>query len=245
MDKILAFIKKENPDILALQEAQSGKGKALPQNFRTIELFKQNLEYKNYYYSPSFAERTQYGLVDNGSLIISTLPFESTKTIFIEFYYRRRGMGTNSDKYTKQNIKDFLNTPRNLQWADITVGKSTVSVFNLHGIWGTDGKDNPRRLKMGEKIIEEIKKKENVILAGDFNMQPETQTIHRIEKYVKNVFKDKLKSTFNMKRKTNPELASAAVDMVFASDSLKIIDRYCPKVDVSDHLPLVCVFEMK
>ncbi len=245
MDNVIHFIKKEDPDILTLQEVQNGYDKTLPENFRTIELFKKNLEYKNYYYSPSFAEKTKYGLVDNGSAILSRYPFEAAKTVFIEFYYRQRSEGTNSDKYSEENIQAFLNTPRNLQWVDIKIGKSELSIFNLHGIWGLDGKDNPRRLQMGEKIIEEIRKKENVILAGDFNMQPDTQTIANIEKYVRNVFKDELESTFNMKRKTNSELRKAAVDMVFASSKIKVIDHYCPIVDVSDHLPLVCVFEIK
>ena len=97
---------------------------------------------------------------------------------------------------------------------------------------------------MSQKIVNNLQGKEHVILAGDFNLQPNTQTISNIEKQLKNVFRGELKTTFNMKRKDNPGYASAVVDMIFVSKHIKILKHYCPNVDVSDHLPLVCVFEV-
>lgn len=245
MDNVISFIKKENPDILLLQEVQNGLKDNLPDNFKTVDMFKKNLSYPYCYYSPMFLEETEYGNIDNGNAIYSKFPFLSTKTVFLDFYYRKRISGTNSDQYTKTQTEEFLNTPRNMQITESKIGETVLSLVNVHGIWGPDGNDNSRRLKMGEKIIQEIKNKQNIIMAGDFNMRPTSQTIEKIENYVKNIFKGELKSTFNMRRKTNRELASVVVDMMFASQNLKIVNHYCPKVDVSDHLPLVCVFDVK
>ena len=97
---------------------------------------------------------------------------------------------------------------------------------------------------MSKIIRDQIKDKENVILAGDFNVRPDTKTIHNIEKVLKNVFKDELVTTFNMKRKTNPGYATAVVDMIFISHNTAVVSHSCPPVDISDHLPLVCEFNI-
>jgi endonuclease/exonuclease/phosphatase family metal-dependent hydrolase len=47
-----------------------------------------------------------------------------------------------------------------------------------------------------------------------------------------------------MHRKDNPGYATAAVDMLFVSPGIKIIDRQCPDVDISDHLPVVATLEV-
>ena len=58
------------------------------------------------------------------------------------------------------------------------------------------------------------------------------------------MFKDELKTTFNMKRKTDPGYAAAVVDMIFISKNIEVISHDCPQVDISDHLPLVCKFNI-
>ena len=97
---------------------------------------------------------------------------------------------------------------------------------------------------MSRTIVESVKDMDRVILAGDFNLPPQNETIRNIEKHLTSVFGDALITTFNMKRKENPDYGKVAVDMIFASKNLKIIKRISPQVDVSDHLPLVCVVEV-
>ncbi|OGK08907.1 hypothetical protein A2767_06185 [Candidatus Roizmanbacteria bacterium RIFCSPHIGHO2_01_FULL_35_10] len=110
---------------------------------------------------------------------------------------------------------------------------------------------------MSRMIVNQIKDKENVILAGDTNVLPNTETINNLEKYLKNVFKDELTTTFNMKIKTPfvkeahyfseehlKGFAKAVVDMIFVSPNLKVVEHYQPKVDVSDHYPLAIVLEV-
>ena len=97
-----------------------------------------------------------------------------------------------------------------------------------------------------------------MVLAGDFNVSPDTQTISNIEKYLLNIFKDQLKFTFNLKIKKEAirqrtyiysgddlkGFANAAVDMIFVSPGFKVVDHCQPKVDASDHYPLVAVLEI-
>ena len=128
---------------------------------------------------------------------------------------------------------------RNLQHVEITFDKKKINLFNTLGIWGIDGNDNPARLNMSKVILDNTINQEHVILGGDFNMDPNTIAIKSIEKSLTNVFQGYLKSTFNMKRKTKPVFGNLWVDMIFVSQSIKVISKKCPQVDISDHLPLV------
>ena len=138
------------------------------------------------------------GKVDRGNAILSRFPITKTNDIF---YDRPYGV------YSENRPQDFPILPRTVQKAEIQIDNKIVNVFNTQGIWGLDGDDNERRLKMSRTILDRIKGKRNVILAGDFNVKPNTKTINNIEKVLINVFKDELKTTFNMKRKTDPGYA--------------------------------------
>ena len=117
----------------------------------------------------------------------------------------------------------------------------------MHGLWELSGGDTPERLKMSEIIVQEVGNKRKVILAGDFNLRPNIQTVQNIEKHLANVFKDQLRTTFNLKRKDLkkfPGYASTVVDMIFTSKDVSILSRGSPNVDVSDHMPLVVEFSV-
>lgn len=235
-EPVLEFLKREKPDILALQEVYDGKDPKLERRFRSMEVLKEELSFSHEFFSPACVDVREEGKIVNGNAVFSRFPVVDSKTVFFDVPFGER---TNFE-----GPGDFTQTPRNIQYAEIEIGDKKINVFNTQGIWGEDGEDNERRLKMSEVIVREIQDKENVILAGDFNVRPNTKTILNIEKHLNNVFKGELKTTFNMKRKTNPRYATAVVDMILASDNFKIVDHYCPEVDVSDHLPLVCVFEI-
>lgn len=234
-DAIVEFIRSEQPDILALQEVFNGKDKNLPKKLRSLEELKQQLKDYYYHFAPELLVELEEGKIDAGNAIFSRFPLVAKKVVFFDIRY-----GTYTEKPPNG---DYSLHPKNMHYVTIRHNHDLLNVFNLHGIWGFDGNDNERRLKMSKIIVEQIKGKENVILAGDFNVRPRTQTIKNIEKQLVNVFKNKLKTTFNMKHKANSSYATAVVDMVFISKDIKVLEHYCPQVDISDHLPLVCILE--
>ncbi|HLL61402.1 MAG TPA: endonuclease/exonuclease/phosphatase family protein [Candidatus Nitrosocosmicus sp.] len=236
-DAILEFLNKENPDLLILQEVNNGEDLKFEKNYRSLQILRENVDLKNYVFSPSFKDITNSYSVERGNAIYSRYPIKLVNSIFYEASYKVYNDIENQPE-------EFPVLPRNLQHAEVIVDNSIINVFNTQGIWGLDGGDSERRLLMSEIIVNQIKEKQNVILAGDFNVKPNTQTIYNIEKHLKNIFKDELVSTFNMKRKTNPGYATAVVDMIFVSPHIKVVDHYCPQVDISDHLPLVCTLDI-
>lgn len=235
-DNILDFLKKENPDILVCQEVFGGKNKKLERRFRSFDFLKKEFKFKYASFAPTWRENLgKDGMVERGNAIFSRFPVIKTKTVFFDVPY-------NSN--FKLPTANFSFSPRNMQSAVVKKNGIELNVFNTQGIWGFDGQDNKRRLKMAETIIKQIKDKKNVILAGDFNVNQGTKTIASIGKYLKEIFKGELNSTFNIKRK--PKLSGygkAVVDRIFVSKNINVLKHCCPKVDISDHLPLVGVFE--
>jgi endonuclease/exonuclease/phosphatase family metal-dependent hydrolase len=235
IDRIVEFFQKEDPDILALQEVYNGQALKLEKRLRSFEFLKQKLGFDHALFSPAVIDVYREGKLEQGNAILSKFPILDTKTVFYDVPIQERTHIEGPGDYTL--------TPRNLQRAAVDIAKIKINIFNTQGIWNFDGNDNERRIKMSEVIVREIKGRENVILAGDFNTWPETETMKMIGNNLTNVFQNKIPTTFNMKRK-NPEFIPMIVDYMFVSPNLKIIDHYCPSVDISDHLPLVCVFEI-
>lgn len=238
-DNIHNFLDKEQPDIITFQEVNNGADPNLQPNLRSIQELKKMLPEYDYFFAPEILLRYPEGKIDIGNAIFSKYPITKEKTVFLNVSY---------GEYDTVPIGgDFSKHPKNMQCCEIRVNGQTLYVGNLHGIWGLDGVDNEDRLRMSDLIVKEVKDKKNVILAGDFNLKPNTKTIQKIEEHLTNVFEGELETTFNLERKDLerfPGYATAVVDMIFTSQDLTVTKHTCPKVDVSDHLPLIIEVEV-
>lgn len=237
-DHVINFIKDTHADIMTFQEAYGGFSPKYPKNFKTIGYLRELFPDYSYYFSPEVSVKNKVGKIDMGNLIFSKFPIIAKSTTFFDVPYGEYEYGAESGR------TDFSNDPKNIQKVVLKTGLKNLNVFNMHGIWGFDGLDSPRRLKMSEKIINVIKNLDNVVLTGDFNVDEKSKTIGKIEKYLTNVFKGERVTSFNMKRKTNPSYGNTIVDFIFTSPNIQIIDHYTPQIDVSDHMPLVLLFEI-
>ncbi|MFH2022264.1 MAG: endonuclease/exonuclease/phosphatase family protein [Patescibacteria group bacterium] len=234
MDNILNFLDQQQPDIITLQEVYNGSNPNLPANYRSMQVLSQKLANWHSYFSACLLSQTPQGNFDLGNAIFSKFPIIKKSKVYVSGEY---GLYPQ----TPADL-DWSRDPQVMQWAEIEVKGSLLNVFNLHGIWGKDGADNPARDWMGQIILDQIKGKTNTILAGDFNLRPTTRVVKNIERHLTNVFKNELTATFNLSRKNlqeSPGYATSVVDMIFIDPKLKIISHTCPQVDVSDHLPLV------
>lgn len=236
LDEALLFLQEKDPDILLMQEVYNGKDFLYEQKYRTFDLVKKILSFSYASFSPAFLDTRAIGSIDRGNAVFSKFPILGNTTIAYDLPY-----GKFDEEHDRSN---YEKVPMCIEHAVLSIQGNKYNIYNLQGVWGKDGKDNERRLKMSKVLVEEVKDKEHVILAGDFNLNPDTKTIRNIEEYLCNVFKDKLITTFNIKQKKRPEFAESVVDMVFISDDINVIDYSCPQVDISDHLPLVCDLEL-
>lgn len=230
-DGIIDFIKKEDPDILALQEVYNGDNPKLDDKYRSFEVIKESFSYNYYNFSPAFVDNRKEGNIVQGNAVFSKFPITSSDTVFFNEPYQTDYV---------EVPENFPTCPRNLQHVVIETDYGEMNVFNFQGVWDLDGDNySQSRKNMSDVILTAVKNKSNVILTGDTNAKPTNIAMRSIEKELRSVFGTSVTSTFNMRRKDNPGYATAAVDMMFVSKNIKILSQSVPNVDISDHLPLV------
>lgn len=234
MDPLLEFLDKEGPDILCVQEAFNEHSEDFPPQFRTVDIISQRLSFDHHYFAACYKNDYKGYVGEKGNAIFSRFPIIEWENTFFDLPYT----------LVVEEGFDFEKTPRAIQKAVIKLPHKNLNVFNTQGVWRLDDVDTERRLNMSKIITDKVKSLPNVILTGDFNADWNMKTITNIEKHLVNVFKGGLKTSFNMKHKTDPGYASAVVDMIFASQDIKVLEHYCPDVDVSDHMPLVATLKV-
>lgn len=238
MDEVVAFLKQQDGDILLLQEVRNGENQALPAQHRTLQVLKDTLGYSHSAFVPALCDLdVAGGTAPEGSAILSKFPIASSSYEFFDGHYIEDYRNSDMDypRYPHALLHAVCNTP---------VGE--VNVFNLHGVWDLDGDNySDKRKIMANAVIDAVKGKQRVIVAGDTNAKMTNQAILDIETELVNVFGRELTSTFNMRRKDNPGYGTAAVDTIFVSHDITVLEKQCPAVDVSDHLPVTAVIELK
>lgn len=231
-DDLVAFLKQEDADIVALQEVYNSKDPKLEKCFRTMQALNQELRYPHTAFAVAMID-SEYNL-PWGNAVLSKFPITKQEAIFFDVPFGEREM----------KIENAEHAPRNMLHAAIDANGTTLNIFSIHGIWGYDGDDNPRRLAMSDTIIQHTKNLPHVILSGDFNVKENTETIKNLEPCLKNVFKGERTTSFNMRIKTDQRLATAVVDHLLVSPDLRVIEHRQPDVDASDHLPMVAAIEI-
>lgn len=235
IENAINFIQQEDPDIFCLQEVFNGRATNLSKGYRSLELLKTAFPNFHYYFSPELLCITDEGKIDIGNVIFSRFSITEKSTHFFNIPY---------GEYPKDAPNgDWSKDPHNLQHCEVKILGDTLNIFNAHGVWGFDGDDNPDRLFMSRVIVNQIKDRKKIILVGDFNVKPNTETIRNIEKHVTSLFNEALTTSFNLVHKNlvkSPGYATAVVDMFFVSQDIQIVNKKVPANDVSDHLPLIC-----
>lgn len=237
-ENVTEFLKEQDADIVLMQEVYSCDDPTIDRRYRSMQVMPGILGYKYTHFSPAYRDFDRTGgkaLRGNG--IFSKYSLTPKDTIFLDGEY-------------SENYRDvpgqFGNCPRNLEYAIAQTPAGDIDLFNIQGVWDMDGDNySEKRRRMAQVVVDQVKDVARVILAGDTNATPYNQAIIDIEKHLKSAFgKDELTTTFNMRRKDNPGYATAAVDMILTSPSIKVVEKSCPDVDISDHLPLVAILSI-
>lgn len=115
------------------------------------------------------------------------------------------------------------------------------SIINFHGLWNGGGKtDTPDRLQQSIKvknIMDELIGRK--ILAGDFNLKPDTESLAILEKDMRNLIKEyNITSTRSIFYQKPLRFA----DYILVSREVEVRDFKVLPDEVSDHLPLFLEF---
>ncbi len=117
------------------------------------------------------------------------------------------------------------------------------SVYNVHGLWQRGKKDTPERVLQSRNIVDSIGGRSRAILCGDFNLDPETESIGILEKAgLRNLIAEfGIKSTRSNRYPAHKP--SRFADYVFASREIEVDGFEAVDEEVSDHLPLCLDFD--
>lgn len=121
---------------------------------------------------------------------------------------------------------------------------NSMYICNVHGsAYPGDKLDTPGRLKQSSSIIDFFKEKNiPAVVGGDFNLDPHTKSVAMFEENgYKNLIKD-----FNIDTTRNhlawdryPKNRQPFSDYVFINNTIAYKNFSVPKIEVSDHLPLI------
>lgn len=131
---------------------------------------------------------------------------------------------------------------RNMQYMKIDTKNGERTVINFHGLWNGQGKsDSNDRLLQADNIVRFINNAQvPIIMCGDFNLLPTTESIKRIENTgLTNLIRKHNVTSTRTSFYTKPEKFA---DYIFVSPDIDVVDFKVLPDEVSDHSPLYIEF---
>lgn len=131
---------------------------------------------------------------------------------------------------------------RNIQFLKFNNDGQDYTVINFHGLWNGGGKtDSPDRLEQSRKIREFIDTRTigKVILIGDFNLEPNTESVNILEKGMRNLITEYGVTSTRSHHYAKPVKFA---DYAIVSNELNVERFEVLQDPVSDHLPLLLEF---
>ncbi len=180
----------------------------------------------NGYFAP--AESNEFGLA---GFIKKGIPV-TTGDVFVHRY-----------KNAMQTPLDAATLGRNLQYFDIG-GQKPFTLLNFHGLWTGKGKeDTYERLEQSRKIKDFAEKKKEFVLAGDFNLMPETESVRILESMnVRNLISEFGITNTRTSFYTKPDKFA---DYTFVTRGIQVKEFQILEDEVSDHAAMFLEFDIQ
>ncbi len=236
-EKLLEFFddQKNSVDIFCLQEVWSapydhmegriagGVGLANAQIMvHGLQEITKTLSNFNAFFRPHHGDH--YGLL---MLVNNTLQILEEGEIFV---YKHKGFVPEGD---------LGGHGRNIQYVKLQSQNGIINIINFHGLWNGKGKtDSHDRIVQSQKISDFIKDlKGKIILCGDFNLLPDTQSIKILENAgLKNLIKEYNLTSTRTSYYNKPEKFA---DYILVSSQVVVKEFKVLPDEVSDHAPLI------
>ncbi len=227
---ITDFFKQEQADIICTQEGISlDRSSGL---FLNLELMQAaaGLSYKAF--GPAFSFKYMSSVAHYGNAILSRWPIQNSEVVFISMQYEP---DYNHHKQQIANMRNFVH-------AVIKVDGKTLNVLTHHGYWIAEHKNgNSETLRQMEQLGDYIDDLRGpIILTGDFNLAPHSQSIGLISQRLRNLsVEHHLKTT-----RTALTTKSEVCDYIFVNHAIEVKKFYASDEVVSDHKALILDFEV-
>ncbi len=232
MHNIKQVIERENPDILCLQEVFSCASKApffFPRD--NLEVLKAAFPDHFVSYAPTFDLQIFDDTSYFGNAVFSRFPITEENTVFTHLNY-------------KENLvigQDTTNR-RNVQHATLDISGTPIHILNHHGYHVAEHKNGNAETDQHMKIIYDYAQKisEPILITGDFNLSPDSQSLKDLNKDYRNLcIEHNIQTTRNaLSSKTE------TCDYIFVNDSIHVQHFGVLPDVISDHAALVIEFDI-
>jgi len=241
-EELLPYLTTNDFDIIHLQElvgANTLTGKLNSKRDVYAELLK---KLQHIYDSElAIAQRytsSPFAYMGNATFFKKTFSLIEKKEITISTY----GGAFPSDS------KSFESVGRKILHLILKIDNKNVSFINTHLAWAKTPKEEPHQTEQGKKVIEYLQSIPHpFVFSGDFNLDPQQQTIQNINKLARNLTEEfKVSNTLNPRTHRAKELfpPGVAVDYIYITGDLKIKDFAVIQEDISDHFGLTAEIEI-
>jgi len=239
--EILELIKKEDPDIIGMQEYFSRKRG----QYAMTDSMKKILGFKNYYFvdvnqnedeAIGIALFTKYKVINKG-LILLAEPGSENQCIYIDIQKNERtfrvySVHLQSISFKQQDYR-YLDT--------VSKGKPDLASTRRLG-----GKLKRAFIKRADQVFK-IKDHAKVcpypyIIAGDFNDTPTSFAVNQMRKGLKNAFREK---GFGLGRTYNGNFPNYQIDYVMATPTFDVRSYTIVEKKLSDHYPIITDLVLK
>lgn len=230
--QITDLLKAEQPDILCVQEAISFGSNLGAGLFLTVEEIQLKRGLPEMAFAPVFSFNYMNGLAKFGNGILSRYDIAQSETVFTHLQHRDNFVW---DEEEIANMRNFLHATLNIN------GKS-CHVITHHGYWVREHKhgneETTRQMNMLADYVEKLNGP--VILTGDFNLEPGSHSLERLNSLLINLsVKYQLPTT-----RTDLTFKTETCDYVFVNSEVKV-ERFAALDKIaSDHKALLLEFEL-
>lgn len=226
--QIKKLINREQPDIVCFQEAirvEGGSGFV----FDELSEIQKDTNFEHCYFSPSFGWKLMRREAQSGLATMSKLPFTHTDNAFTRLEY-----------ITDFDILDTDYNVRSLQHVTVECDGKQLHILNHHGHHVPHHKDGDEEtMRQCQMIVDYIEKLEGqIVLCGDFNLKPESESLELINDKLVNHAKDRgvLTTRTPLTQKTE------VCDYIFTSKEIEVQDFQVLEDIASDHKALIIEF---
>lgn len=244
-NKIIDFVKEQNADICAFQEAMNDIDDDCFEMYKSKNRLTEIENYPFNDFAPLFIAKgvTKNGKItrdfggnaEQGSLILSKYKI---KEHYNQFYY-------NEYKYeydaTEFREKDWC---RSIQNVILNINEKELQIINVHGIWNKDKIGDERTINQSQFILKSIRYDIPSIVLGDFNLLPNTESIKMINEKMNNLIDKYNIETTRPTFDDGLDKGNIVCDYIFVNDKVKVNDFKIINCNISDHLPLILDFDI-
>jgi endonuclease/exonuclease/phosphatase family metal-dependent hydrolase len=232
--KILQFVKDQDPDIVCFQEFYTRrKG-----SFNTVDSLKKILKTKYYYFVPVIKNDYE----EYGQAIFSKYPIKNKGEIHFD------GFGDNMSIYADLDIEgktirifsvhfqSISFQPQDYQFIDDLTKKTRGKLYASKRILKMLRRAFVKRSNQVDTMKKEMAKcKTPYLIAGDFNDTPASYVVTQITEGLNNAFIEK-GSGFG--KTYNGKFPNFQIDYIATTKDIEILNYLITKVKLSDHFPV-------